>query len=298
MKGVVSAALFLGLAVGVHLAVAAAVLRDSAEGTSAAGEGGDALLTLQASNVAVAAMVADWERPRAAPLDRPVAQVAAPQVPHATDVALSVSEAAPQVAAVPMPIPAAPQQEVAFDAPSAPSVPAPREAPKPDEPDDTPPTKIVPKPRPETAQVVPVKDPVKAPVTQPATQGGDHASEKARAAGTGGGPKAGAARTTQGAGLSTAQRQSVLASWGGQIRARIERRKRAPRGAGGGVVMLAISVSKDGGLIGVRVQRSSGSSTLDKAAIDAVKRVRKFPAAPKKFDRARADFSLPIRFAG
>jgi protein TonB len=116
------------------------------------------------------------------------------------------------------------------------------------------------------------------------------------ASGQGGGATQGAAPTPQPAqpALSAGQRQSLMSQWGAQIMARIERAR--PRVRGSGQVVLALQITRDGGLAGLSVARSSGDAALDNAALSAVQRAGRFPAAPTGLTDASYGFSLPIRF--
>ncbi|MFC3614184.1 TonB family protein [Lutimaribacter marinistellae] len=116
-----------------------------------------------------------------------------------------------------------------------------------------------------------------------------------RAAGSGGSAQAGNARSARTATLSKGQQAKLQAVWGAKIRARIERAKRYPRGTNAsGQVSLAISIGRDGQLQGVSIRRSSGNGALDKAAVDAVRRAGRFPAAPKDLPGNSFAFSLAI----
>ncbi|SFK11048.1 energy transducer TonB family protein [Celeribacter neptunius] len=275
MTRVLTAGLFLSLALGAHLALAAVAFRSGADGASAAGEGGEAALSLQASTLAVADMVAQWQRPVAAPIETLATQRGVPQIPKA-DVGIDL----PQVDVVPelpaLAVPMTSEQSAGaevFTAPSAPSVPPPA-APEP---------KAQAKPETRTAQ------------TRPAVSGADHASQDSRAAGAGGGQAAGqSAAAASGGSLSGAERQSALAQWRAQINRSIARKTRAVRGRG--AVLLEISIAESGKLLAVRVVRGSGNASLDAAAVEAVKRVGRFPAAPKGLSGTRFDFGLPMRF--
>ncbi|MYM57526.1 TonB family protein [Rhodobacteraceae bacterium GS-10] len=121
-------------------------------------------------------------------------------------------------------------------------------------------------------------------------------SVQQKAAGSGGGKQAGERRNAQAATLSKSQRQTLMAQWGATIRTRIDRAKRPPRGAGSGRVTVAVAVAADGSLRGVSLIRSSGNSALDAAAIEAVKRARKFRPAPKGLPDKTFNFRLPIEF--
>jgi protein TonB len=276
MKRILTAALFLSLAVFVHFAAAAISMLDTSEGAEASGAGGDVHLTLQASDLALAAMVEKWETPVAQPLDA----LDTPQPPTPTTPAeplLIQPEIDLAPTAKPLPLPVQPTEKAeTFEAPKPPTTPP---APKP----PAPPKKV------EQPKAQP------APKTQQARAGSDHSSQATRAAGSGGGAQAGQARASQAAGLTKAARQSALRKWQSVIRSRIERRKRAPRGAGEGTVTLLITVANSGALQGVSVSRSSGISALDNAAVAAVRSAR-FPAAPAELRDPVFRFQLPMRF--
>ncbi len=236
------------------------VLHPSDPGSASSGDGGAQLSSLEASSASIAAMVAEWERP-------PESQQA---------VAGDLSEPAfaePPVAPVPHgvdgPAPAAAQ-----------SLPEP---PQPSQPPDPAAARPPPPPAPE---------PAARRVDKPRPAAPDSAAQ--RAAGSGGGASAGAARQGT-ATLSKARRDDLMASWGSAIRARIERRKRAPRGGGSGTVMLRLAVSSNGELAGVSVIRSSGQPALDESALRAVTSAR-FPKAPSGLPRGAHAFTLPVTF--
>lgn len=278
MKRLLTGTVFVGLAVGAHLAVAAVSLADNSTGTEAAGAGGEAHLTLQASDVALAAMVERWEQP----IEQPVEQLdmprpEAPVMPEQPQLDLPEIDLAPSQKALPLPM--QPQQTTeSFAEPEVPTTPPP---PKPPEP---------PKPA-EPPKAQPAE------TTQQARAGSERTSNATRAAGAGGGVQAGQAQSAQAAGLSKAARQSALSKWQSVVRSRIERRKRAPRGGGSGTVTLLIKVAHSGALQSVSVSKSSGSAALDNAAIAAVRSAR-LPAAPAELTDSVFNLMLPMRFDG
>ena len=56
-------------------------------------------------------------------------------------------------------------------------------------------------------------------------------------------------------------------------------------GAGKGVVVVGFTIEKDGSLAGVKVLQSSGNGTLDKIALDHIRRSAPFPAPPEGAER-------------
>jgi protein TonB len=66
-----------------------------------------------------------------------------------------------------------------------------------------------------------------------------------------------------------------------RVLSHIQRHKRHPGGAAGaGVVRLSVRISGSGSLSSARVARSSGSATLDRAAVATARRASPYPAPP------------------
>lgn len=63
-----------------------------------------------------------------------------------------------------------------------------------------------------------------------------------------------------------------------------------------GTVHVAFRVMSDGQVLKARIIRSSGHSMLDRAAIEAVARVKRFDAFPPDIKKSVWDFEMPIRF--
>lgn len=103
----------------------------------------------------------------------------------------------------------------------------------------------------------------------------------------------------QSSAASRAGSQDAKTMWGAAIRKKVERRKAYPKAAQGteGEVIVRLVIGRTGALEGLAIGRSSGSAILDEAALIAVRRAGRFPAAPEGLGGARHVFSLPIRFA-
>jgi protein TonB len=87
-----------------------------------------------------------------------------------------------------------------------------------------------------------------------------------------------------------------MAQWGGQVRAKIERKKRYPAGTrAAGKVILRLRLDAAGALHSVSVRRSSGDRALDQAALNAVTQAR-LPRAPKGLGVGLFTFDLPMSF--
>ncbi|GAA6198854.1 TonB family protein [Aquicoccus sp. SU-CL01552] len=324
MSGLVEKTVFAALAAGLHVLAFAAV---PGGGTQSRGAGGERLVTLQGATPQLSAMVADWQAPpevAAAPElaalarppdqqsaldlpqvtrpDRPTAQVARPDrprdpvdprpvplaLPHPT-APLADAPALPSIAADSGAAPLAPEAPapVAVSRPTAtmkPDIPAPASPPEMSEVRETaaPPAPAKPEARPQRQ-------------SRPSAP----AAPAQKAAGSGGAKQAGTGGRADTATLSTGQRRSLVANWGARIRTKIERRKRHPRDVrGGGRVVLTLQVDRNGDLQSVAVRQSSGNPKLDAAAVQAVRRAGRFPAAPDGLKDPVYRFSLPIRFNG
>jgi len=225
----------------------------------AAGNGGEGTLTLAGAAGAVEAMVAAWEAPPA------VAKALAARAPgpEATPAPPILTREAPR------PVVADPPALLPEPSRAAPS----------------------PRPAPEGPPPAPAAEAPVAPETKP------RARPEQVAAGTGATGLRGTRGEAAVAGLSDSARRSIVASWGAEIRARIEARKVHPEGLrASGRPVVRITVARSGALEDVRVVRSSRIAALDEAALRAVRGVGTFPAAPRDLDLARVSFDLPISF--
>lgn len=99
--------------------------------------------------------------------------------------------------------------------------------------------------------------------------------------------------------VTAGQTQKLADRWGAAIRTKIQRRNRYPDGADGatGTVLLRLQVGRDGVLASVGIAQSSGHPVLDDAAVQAVRRVGRFAAAPGELTDTSYVFTLPLTFA-
>ena len=78
--------------------------------------------------------------------------------------------------------------------------------------------------------------------------------------------------------------------------ARLQRAK--PAGTrDSGTVELSFTMDRSGRVLSRRVARSSGSATLDAAALAMIDRAQPLPAFPPSMREARKTLSLPVRFS-
>jgi protein TonB len=256
---------FLGLSAMVHAGVMAGI-GDSTGGPQAQGQAGADRITLAAAPESMAALAHRWTEPPQAATSPTALQspqmMAQPMMPRLETAAPGLSmPRAPELARPDAP-PLAPSMTESAPPPDTALAQSPR-----------------PTPRPEAASA-PASTPQAARVAQ----------------GLGGGVTSGSAPAPAAAtpALSQAQRQSLMAEWGGQIMARIERAR--PRVHASGQVTLSLSIGRDGTLATLGVARSSGDQALDEAALSAVRRVGRFPPAPDALREASYAFNRPIRF--
>jgi len=259
--------MFLGAAFGLH--VLALSFSSVPSGTAgAAGDSGTERVSLAASTASLTALVQQWDRPpevTPAAMERLQAPSSDGSMPQLSDAAAPARPTGSSTAP-PMPRSAtAPRLDM--------SPPAPKPAP---EPATKPKTKTKPKSKSSTS------------------------SAGQKAAGQGNTGLAGQRAKSNDASLSQAQTRRLTAKWAGQIVTRIERKKRYPSAARGrdGVVGLRLTLGRNGNLQAATITQSAGHSALDRAALSAVKRVGRFPAAPKGLAGARFSFNLKIRFDG
>lgn len=278
MRSLIEAALFVPLAAGLHVAAFAVVGSPTGAVGGAAGMGGESLVSVAAAPEAYRALAEEWRTPpqavpapaalpaptRAAPPNAPLPvqkpeRIAAPRVPPA-----------PPLDALPA-MPSAPLERPGH--PAAHPVPA-------DIPPASPPT-------PKDADTAPERTPR---TTTPPPQSGQIAQGAGRA-------------TTSGAGaeavptLSPAQVRGRRAEWGAQILARVNRHHRYPSGTrASGQAQVELVLARDGRVVSVRLIRSAGDAALDRAALTAVRRAGRFPAAPTGLTEPRYSFTVPLRF--
>lgn len=283
------AALALILALGLHGAALAVMVDKTGTGATASGDGGAELVTIAPVAGEVAALIAVWEAPPVVMPDAPEPWTAtAPEMPTPVltlePVASAPEAAAPQAPPAPIPLPTMQAPSMAEAAPPPPAPPSePKVQVNPD---------LHPKPRP-----VPESAPKPTPKPQPKREPKPAPVPAAKAAGLGGGGAVGQAGQAEAGTTDSAGAADALAAWGADIRARIERKKTYPRGAddASGVVTLVITVTPQGGLVGVSVAASSGNPVLDAAAVQAVQSAR-LPPGPADMNPAGHSFRFRLRY--
>ncbi|KEP68317.1 energy transducer TonB [Thioclava dalianensis] len=276
------AGVFLALALVLMQALFFA-LRADVDGASAAGSGGEDLVSLKPASAAVEGMIARFEDPlRDQPVRTQFEQMSLPD-PVVMPAPAPPLELPPQAQLPELDLAPPPQLAARETSPET---------------DAAPETSLKPMSKPARQPVARKQesDPEPAP-RKPQRASAPSAAQTA--AGSGGSTNAGERQTSRAATLSKGQEQNLRAQWGASIRARIEARKRYPSAAGRarGSVTVQLTVTRSGQLAGVSVAGSSGNAALDQAALQAVQRAQRFAAAPAGLTQARYSFALTIRFA-
>ena len=268
---------FFAIAAGSHFALFQGEQAGSAE---AMGNAGAQVLTLAASSDSMSAMVQAWERPVEA-----VQQVAMPQQ------GMIAAEPVVQIRPSVMPSLSSPEPDFAATALEAPDLPSIDMADPP-----RPNFAAVQSTRPQLRPAPPPQAVAKA-KPKPTVKKKSSSAKRQVAAGAGNGKAAGKKKQAKAPAKRQASSPAAKARWGGSIRSAVERRKKYPANTRArGRVVLTVAVSSNGRLASVKVKRSSGNRTLDKAAVSAVQRAR-FKAAPKGVKSGVHYFSLPISFS-
>jgi len=105
----------------------------------------------------------------------------------------------------------------------------------------------------------------------------------------------GTAGQQRGAKKGTSRASSgAIFSYAARVRARIVGNR--PGAAGTGRVVVSFGLSTSGGLRFARIARSSGNSSVDRAALSAVRRSSPFPRPPKGASSGQLRFSIPFHF--
>lgn len=97
-----------------------------------------------------------------------------------------------------------------------------------------------------------------------------------------------------------AKRRGIENAYKNAVRVAILKQRKYPRQARRkrkeGTVRIAFQLTRSGAMNNLWVVQSSGVAQLDKAALDAVRKVKQFPAIPTDISREQWNFELPVSF--
>lgn len=148
-----------------------------------------------------------------------------------------------------------------------------------------------------TALTVRPKDEIKPGLPKPAPRKANkRPSEKKppRKKGARSAPSRGTSLTSRANGRISASR-GQLRNYGALVRAQVARKRPGSQRIRG-TVIVGFAISKSGGLRYARINRSSGSKVLDRAALTAIRRAAPFPNPPKEMTLRQLSYRLPFRF--
>ncbi len=144
-----------------------------------------------------------------------------------------------------------------------------------------------PKPKPEVKKEAPKPKPEKPKPPRPVAQPVQPAPVAA--------PPAPAAAPAPSAAPSRA-----VPSWQGRLLSHLERHKRYPRSAQArrqeGVAQVRFTIDRDGNVLSVRLDRSSGVPSLDEETVEMVRRASPLPAPPEEMAKDRIELVVPVQF--
>lgn len=259
--------------------------------------GGSLLLALGVHAAAGVAMVA-WHvpitpseaEPPAVLLELAPLPVAPPEPAPAIDIPLP--EPMPEPVIEPLPEPPPPEPEPVVEEPPPPPEPPPVVEPEvvlpkpPPEP---------PKPKPEVKKEAPKPKPEKPKPPRPVVQPVQQAQPAPAAA-----PPAPAAAPVPAAPAPSAAPSRAVPSWQGRVLGHLERHKRYPRSAQArrqeGVAQVRFTIDREGRVLSVQLDRSSGHSVLDEETVEMVRRASPLPAPPDEMTQDRIELVVPVQF--
>ncbi|GLR83036.1 energy transducer TonB (plasmid) [Azospirillum oryzae] len=92
----------------------------------------------------------------------------------------------------------------------------------------------------------------------------------------------------------------AVPSWQGRLLSHLERHKRYPRAAQArrqeGVAQVRFTIDRDGNVLSVRLDRSSGVPSLDEETVEMVHRASPLPAPPEEMAKDRIELVVPVQF--
>lgn len=261
--------------------------------------------------------IAELAEPRAEPVPADAA-TAAPSPVQQQVLAVDTAEIVPDEEAVAPVVPQAAAVPLPDDVVEVPEEPAVAETSEPEKPEPAPPPKVA-EAKPKPAEKPKAEKPAKKAEAKPAEKQPTKAdapakkAEKKSTAGAGGKNKAdgrkgvadgeasGTRADNAGKGKASAAGNSAVTNYPGKVRQKISRAvariSRRDRAGAERDVTVAFTVTASGGLGSLGIARSSGSASLDQAALAAVRRAAPFPAIPDGAGRSSWQFTIPLGLA-
>ncbi|RTL52517.1 MAG: energy transducer TonB [Bradyrhizobiaceae bacterium] len=139
------------------------------------------------------------------------------------------------------------------------------------------------------AKPEPVRETPKPAVKQPPKKSSDKPAPRTSAA-----PRADRQASAQEA-RSGASAAAALATYRQRLNAHLQRFKGGGTGASGSVTAM-FTVSRGGGVLGIRLARSSGNPALDNEALSTIRRAQPLPPIPPEIPQSSLTFPVPFSF--
>lgn len=125
-------------------------------------------------------------------------------------------------------------------------------------------------------------------------------TQDARRGTTSGKQNAGQASKGRQVARATQSGNARVSNYPGKVVSKLRRSLRYPSAAKRqrlkGEVRIRFTVARNGSVSGIRIVRSSGSSVLDQAALETVRRAAPFPRIPDEAGRSSWGFTVPLAF--
>lgn len=139
------------------------------------------------------------------------------------------------------------------------------------------------------------------PVSKAKTAGNGGSNQADTRRGQADGHETGQAASKSKGGKTSAAGNAAVSNYPGKVASKLRRALRYPAAAKRqrlrGQVRVSFVVSASGAVSSVRIVSSSGSSVLDKAALETVRRAAPFPDIPKAAGRSSWPFTVPLAFS-
>lgn len=223
----------------------------------------------------------------------PPREVVAPALPEAADSApvAAVPAETPEPAEIAEAEAVKPEEPEAVEPEKPEEIAAPQPEPEPKivepEPEESERAEMPPR-RPDDFEPLPDPEPDPEPVREPAPERGNAPTQST--AGRDAGEQQNSSVTSGASARSTAQGNAAASNYPGEVMARLMSARR-PRIASRGTAVVGFSVASSGALATLGLIQSSGTSALDRAAIEIVRGAAPFPPPPPGAQRS---FSVPI----
>lgn len=147
----------------------------------------------------------------------------------------------------------------------------------------------------------PVAKPKAKPAPESAAKPADGPAEESPAMPLSPAPQAAGEASTVRAAAAHAARNAALSAWQTAIRLHLERRKRYPDQARvrrqEGEAMVRFTMTRDGRVVSVELERGSGHAALDRETLTLPERAQPLPPPPAEIEGERIELVIPIQFS-